>query len=158
MRRDNITVLLVGIAVVLIWALSGLFLYGIGSTERGTFGDMFGASNALFSGLGLVGVIYAILLQQKQINDTNREYARNAQAQDHAAKLNALTVLFAEYKYLAEQKDEEFTRVITAPHTPEASLKLMEAVKAERDKILSTKYLIFKQLEEVAGLNDNPKT
>lgn len=35
--------------------------------ERGQFGDMFGASNALFSGLAFIGLIYAILLQRSEL-------------------------------------------------------------------------------------------
>lgn len=38
-----------------------------GKTGHGTFGDMFGVSNALFSGLAFAGVIYAILLQRKEL-------------------------------------------------------------------------------------------
>ncbi len=34
---------------------------------RGTFGDMFGAVNALFSGLAFVGLIVAILLQRQEL-------------------------------------------------------------------------------------------
>lgn len=36
-------------------------------SDRGTFGDMFGAVNALFSGLAFAGIIYAILLQSKEL-------------------------------------------------------------------------------------------
>jgi hypothetical protein len=42
-------------------------------TDRGTFGDMFGAVNALFSGLAFVGVIYAILLQGKELKLQRKE-------------------------------------------------------------------------------------
>lgn len=36
-------------------------------TEKGLFGDMFGASNALFTGLSFTGVIIAILLQRQEL-------------------------------------------------------------------------------------------
>jgi len=36
-------------------------------SDRGAFGDKFGAVNALFSGLAFAGVIYAILLQRKEL-------------------------------------------------------------------------------------------
>ncbi|KZL12911.1 hypothetical protein [Pseudovibrio sp. Ad26] len=36
--------------------------------ERGTFGDQFGAVNALFSGLALTGLVYGILQQQVTLN------------------------------------------------------------------------------------------
>jgi len=51
--------------VVILWIASGLLLYGC--EERGTFGDMFGAINSLFSGLAFAGVIYAIILQRKEL-------------------------------------------------------------------------------------------
>lgn len=35
--------------------------------KRGTFGDMFGSVNALFSGLAFVGIIMTILLQRKEL-------------------------------------------------------------------------------------------
>lgn len=53
------------IFVIITWGLSGYALHGI--ENRGTFGDMFGAINSLFSGLAFAGVVYAILLQQKEI-------------------------------------------------------------------------------------------
>jgi hypothetical protein len=38
-----------------------------GCKDRGTFGDMFGSVNALFSGLALAGIIFTILLQRKEL-------------------------------------------------------------------------------------------
>lgn len=43
--------------------------------EPGTFGDMFGGINALFSGLAFVGVIAAILLQSKELELQRKELA-----------------------------------------------------------------------------------
>lgn len=45
----------------------------VGEKERGTFGDMFGAVNALFSGLAFVGLILAILLQSEELKLQRRE-------------------------------------------------------------------------------------
>ncbi|KFF23255.1 putative phage abortive infection protein [Chryseobacterium vrystaatense] len=39
----------------------------LGIQSQGLFGDMFGASNALFTGLSFVGVIIAILLQRQEL-------------------------------------------------------------------------------------------
>jgi hypothetical protein len=52
-------------SVILVWALSGWVLYG--DKERGTFGDMFGAVNALFSGLAFASLVYTILLQKEEL-------------------------------------------------------------------------------------------
>lgn len=56
---------------------------------RGTFGDMFGAVNALFSGLAFAGIIYAIYLQtkelklqRKELEQTRIELERSASAQE----------------------------------------------------------------------------
>lgn len=51
--------------VIILWIANLLLLSG--NSERGTFGDMFGAINALFSGLAFGGVIYAILLQRREL-------------------------------------------------------------------------------------------
>lgn len=52
-------------AVFLVWVVSGALLFAI--PERGTFGDMFGAVNALFSGLAFASIIYTILLQRQEL-------------------------------------------------------------------------------------------
>ena len=44
-----------------------------GREDRGTFGDMFGAANALFSGLAFAGIIYAVLLQRKELQLQRQE-------------------------------------------------------------------------------------
>lgn len=59
--------------------------------ERGQFGDMFGAANALFSGFAFLGIIYTIYLQRKELNLqkeelrlTRDELARSARAQEES--------------------------------------------------------------------------
>ncbi|WP_138223243.1 hypothetical protein [Nibricoccus aquaticus] len=62
-------------AVFILWVLIGLLplLLFDNPTERGTFGDMFGMANALFSGLALAGVVCAILLQREELSLQRRE-------------------------------------------------------------------------------------
>ena len=70
-----------GIGVILVlWGLTFL-LFLIEDENRGAFGDMFGAINALFSGLALGGIVYSIILQQnelslqrKELSDTREEF------------------------------------------------------------------------------------
>lgn len=58
----------IGVAVFVLAALiSTWFFLGKDLTNRGTFGDMFGAVNAMFSGLAFGGVVFAILLQRKEL-------------------------------------------------------------------------------------------
>ena len=57
-----------GASIIVLWLLTlGLTVWLIDSqTARGTFGDMFGSVNALFSGLAFAGVIITILLQKAE--------------------------------------------------------------------------------------------
>lgn len=63
------------IAVIAAWALSAVLIWPFFSTgaDRGTFGDMFGAVNALFSGFAFVGLIYTILLQKRELSLQRKE-------------------------------------------------------------------------------------
>ncbi len=67
-NKINIKYIIAGI--IIIWLLSAisLYLFFENPADRGTFGDMFGAVNALFSGLALAGVIYTIFLQSKELS------------------------------------------------------------------------------------------
>ncbi|MFE4709501.1 hypothetical protein ACFRAM_01395 [Paenibacillus sp. NPDC056722] len=54
------------VTVVLLWVINlftGIWL----KDDGGTFGDMFGAVNALFSGLAFAGLIFTIMLQRKDL-------------------------------------------------------------------------------------------
>lgn len=61
--------------VILLWISCWLLsIYLIDSfTERGQFGDMFGAVNALFSGLAFGGIILTILLQKEELRLQRKE-------------------------------------------------------------------------------------
>lgn len=67
----NIKYFAIAISIIVItlwgltWTLTDLFFCKL--DEKGTFGDMFGTVNALFSGLAFVGVIVAILLQRVEL-------------------------------------------------------------------------------------------
>jgi hypothetical protein len=78
--------------MAVLWAISGWWInkyYGGDGTLRGTFGDMFGAVNALFSGAALAGIIYSIMLQRKELKDTRAELKRTANAHEETVKLGA---------------------------------------------------------------------
>lgn len=65
------------ILVIVAWALSAVLISAFFSngSDRGTFGDMFGAVNALFSGFAFAGLIYTILLQKKELSLQRHELA-----------------------------------------------------------------------------------
>jgi len=74
---------------ILITILYGLVVINmtIGENdERGTFGDMFGALNSIFSGLTIAGIIITILIQKQELNLTREELIRSANAQEQTQK------------------------------------------------------------------------
>ncbi|WP_338706515.1 hypothetical protein [Paenibacillus amylolyticus] len=74
------------ISFFIIWAASGILIYTfIPKDDRGTFGDMFGAINALFSAFAFGGLVYTLFiqryelsLQRKELEMQRLEVARNA--------------------------------------------------------------------------------
>lgn len=68
------------------------------SQERGLFGDMFGAVNALFSGLAFAGIVFTLIQQRKQ-------NALSASENERAARLSAMSVLVAAYSERARYLD-----------------------------------------------------
>jgi septal ring factor EnvC (AmiA/AmiB activator) len=67
--------------VCIVWLISGISLYFSldNWSERGTFGDMFGAINALFSGLAFAGLIFTIIMQREEIKTNQDEIELNRQ-------------------------------------------------------------------------------
>lgn len=59
--------LIVVIVIIAAWLATIYVLHDWDSDKRGTFGDMFGSVNALFSGLALAGIILTILLQRNEL-------------------------------------------------------------------------------------------
>lgn len=56
------------VGVIILFILNGTLTLFIGGwSDRGTFGDQFGAVNALFSGLAFAGLIITILLQRRDL-------------------------------------------------------------------------------------------
>ena len=68
-----------------IWFIGGALLwFGFPNWEtRGNFGEMFGVVEALFSGLAFAGIIYTILIQQKELSVQSRELARQRMLFEH---------------------------------------------------------------------------
>ncbi|WP_426332676.1 hypothetical protein ACN9MH_15295 [Paenibacillus silvae] len=59
--------------IFLVWAGSGWAINTwINASYRGTFGDMFGAVNALFSGFAFAGLIYTIGVQRQELKSQNK--------------------------------------------------------------------------------------
>lgn len=85
-----------GSAVLLICLVTWATL--VYDPNRGTFGDMFGGTNALFSGLAFVGLIYTILLQRSELALTREELKgqRTALEQQLQAQMRPLVQVYTE--------------------------------------------------------------
>jgi hypothetical protein len=84
------------ILVVILWVIFGwgaIWYFKRKYEVAGTFGDTFGAVNALFSGLAFAGLLYAIYLQRHDLNlqyqaimQSLEESRRSAKAQEESVK------------------------------------------------------------------------
>ena len=61
--------------IFILQAVSGLVIFRsfVTWSDRANFGDMFGFTSSLFSGLALAGIIYAILLQRAELRLQRKE-------------------------------------------------------------------------------------
>jgi len=74
-RGIIITAIIAAILIIGLWLYAYFSLKDYPCDERGTFGDMFGGVNALFSGFALTGIILTILLQRKELRLQREELA-----------------------------------------------------------------------------------
>lgn len=63
------------LGVLFVWALTFFLFFIKKADERGQFGDMFGAVNALFSGLAFAGLIITLILQRRELELQRQELA-----------------------------------------------------------------------------------
>ena len=104
---ERYTFLIMTIVIVLIvMSLSVLGVYTAFDTwdKRGQFGDMFGAMNAIFSGLAFAAIIYTIQLQRKELSLqrlelelTRDELQKTADATERNAKMQVYNNLVQAY-------------------------------------------------------------
>jgi len=102
MNNRNLLALMV-VAIIIVWLISGFMtLFFIDNwQDRGTFGDMFGAVNALFSGLAFAGLIYAVVLQKQDLELQKTEIKLNRAELSKSSKAQV-----ASQKALIEQVEQ----------------------------------------------------
>jgi hypothetical protein len=67
------------ILILGLWYYTYFELKDLDADERGTFGDMFGSVNAIYSGLAFAGIIFTILLQRKELQYQREELRETRQ-------------------------------------------------------------------------------
>ena len=154
MNKPSYNALIVLFAcVVATWAASGFLLYS--DEERGTFGDMFGAVNALFSGLAFAGIVYTILLQRRELelqreelHVTRLELSRSAAAQEKAEAALAKQVEALQYG----QRLTTINNLLEFANHCNDRLKSqrMNAVESHQQQLwASRRYQLMERLDEV---------
>ncbi|HYD63620.1 MAG TPA: hypothetical protein VEC35_24915 [Noviherbaspirillum sp.] len=85
-KKSPFSSLLAGGVVLWVISIPLVLLFFPPPDNVADFGDMFGAVNALFSGLALAGVTYAVVIQRDELSLTRDELAKTAAAQIEAAQ------------------------------------------------------------------------
>ena len=80
--KTTVIAIVVGVIILALWAGSWWWInqHFQKHDERGTFGDMFGAVNALFSGLAFAGLIITLLYQKEELK-LQREELKQTRAE-----------------------------------------------------------------------------
>lgn len=102
------TILIVFSLISAIWIISAWVLYD--DPNRGTFGDMFGAINSLFSGLALTALVFAGIQQRKEIELQRYEigFTRNEMTEQRL-ELKKQTATAEEQLSIARRQASEAT-------------------------------------------------
>lgn len=163
MRIRTRTVVLVALLIVAAWAAVATAAYfALPDWEkRGQFGDVFGAVNALFSGLAFAGLIFAILLQREdlelqrqELTLTRQELARTAQAQieseealrtqaeaaSKSTRLDTINFLLAHYR----EELRQMRGVAYAGNDPR--LPRMKELELREAKLLGQLEILFREV------------
>jgi hypothetical protein len=130
-----VTSVIVTIVIIGLWILTYCLLKNLKETDRGTFGDMFGSINALFSGLALAGIILTILLQRKELKlqrEELRETRTEFETQNETLKLQRFENTFfsilnlhhqivsaIDYRYYKSKEKERGIQRVMISATPE---------------------------------------
>lgn len=156
-------ILIAGISVsfvIISWIITYFTLKDTPPDIRGTFGDMFGGLNALFSGLAFCGIIVTILLQSKElrlqreeIQENRKELIRTRDIQDQqrvslgeqaenlkiSARLSALNTMLNYYLKASEESFDINKGFYGNSDQPRILREKAAVYLAEIEKILNQK-------------------
>lgn len=146
------------VLVIFLWVLSGILIvvFMDNWSDRGTFGDLFGAVNALFSGLAFAALIYTIVLQRDEIKQNREEIVLNRKELAKGSKLQqkaqevlieqvAQTHLSAKMNAMRTLVDYYNNQIAN----PKSSEEIIEKAKLKRKQIIV-------QIDElIDGLDDS---
>ncbi|RFC54041.1 putative phage abortive infection protein [Brumimicrobium aurantiacum] len=158
------------ILIVTAWFYAYFSLIDVKPEIRGTFGDMFGGVNALFSGLALAGIIYTILLQRNELKlqrDELRETRMEFKIQNETLKIqrfeNTFFNLLNQHHQIVEnidftdyKKKKKIPKIPTFRKTTEQVFdqtpEYLEAVRLEGRDVFKHRYDLLRR-----SIIDNPE-
>jgi len=128
MKKSKLFVPLLIVFIVVLWVVAtGALVLFFGMPESaGTAGDTFGAVNALFSGLALAGVVYAIILQRHEL-----EIQREEQTNSRRELSQQNTLIAEQLSTMRRSLDLELTKA-TLEALPRLRLKSIEENRISR--------------------------
>jgi len=131
-KKMKIKIQLILIATLSIYILSPVLLYYLlpQLTDRGLFGDSFGAINTLFSAFAFIGIIIAIFyqkeeleLQREEIAQNRKELERQADALEKSLKLQSATSMLNVYSIILDPQSGLKNRIIADKDLNEDKIK-----------------------------------
>ena len=128
-----------------------------GNDAHGTFGDLFGAVNALFSGFAFLGVIVAILLQKEELEEQRKEIKESRIAQNKSAvalgrqsKISGLMARLDATNHVLKSVDRQISRASKSGQYDSSSKVKTLTEKQEKFELLVENLLVeIESLEEV---------
>lgn len=72
--------IIISLVIIIVTILYGVLVDNMclyDNVKRGTFGDMFGALNTIFSGLAFAGIIVTIFMQMQELDDAKTDFKFN---------------------------------------------------------------------------------
>ncbi len=131
------------IAVTTLWYFSIPFVVGLYGEPQdvSAAGEMFGGINALFSGLALAGVIFAVWLQTLDVKTNQKNLEKTMQSNKLSLEIMALSSLVHEADSALERYDRW--------EKTEGSGNYSKAKEKVREKLKSHREQLERKLEEV---------
>lgn len=93
------------IFIIIGWFITYNTLKNQSYEERGTFGDMFGGLNTLFSGLAFCGIIISIVMQSEELRLQREEIKANREELKRTALARTALAQEEQGKYLNRQAE-----------------------------------------------------
>lgn len=149
--------LISGIAVIVFWIINWVVIGCMYSVvEAGQFGDRFGATTSLFSGITIIGLLITIFLQRQEISEGKKEFKQQNRTLKYQRFDNTFFNMITLHNQIVEtlpSRRESFTIFISkyinsATFSP---LTTLDELKAEYNKVPMASVSMNTMVEDLFG-------